>query len=262
MINCLRIEFDREIPIISNSIADNIIVVEEARDNIIKFSTNEPEAIYKIINNQEHSLPQIIYSKPYKNVFKIYGIGDNGANGINAIFKNVIMNRTFKIKNEIYEIKGIPTIESNIDVLPYNNGRINTYTTLAPINIFNTHNHKVFKSILYKHFENGEFDNKNIEKVNSFYDDIKIYANEQIRDSIAYTISNLLKKDKAAFEFISKINIEWENIKIVHEKYHSQERSMPMIKGKFRSNFVLPKFVGYKIGKGFGELSLKDSYKI
>jgi hypothetical protein len=34
---------------------------------------------------------------------------------------------------------------------------------------------------------------------------------------------------------------------------------MPMIIGKFRTNFVLPKFVGYKIGKGFGELSLKTN---
>lgn len=261
MITHLRIELEKNIQT-DGSFVDNIILVEEARDNIIKFSSNEPESIYKIINNQEHSLPHIIYAKPYNNIISIYGLGDNGANGINAIFKNVIMNQTFKIKNEIYKLKGIPTIESNIDLLPYNNGRMNTYTTITPINIFNTFNHKIFKFMLYKHFKDGNFDKNDTEKVKSFYDDIKNYANEQIKDSIAYITSTLLKKEKDYFEFISKIEIEWEDIKIIHGKYHSEEKKMPMIKGKFRSNFVLPKFVGYKIGKGFGELSLKDSYKI
>lgn len=261
MITCLKIEFDKDI-LRDRNFIDNIALTEEARDNIIKFSSNEPENIYKIINNQEFSLPYIIYSKPYKNIFKIYGLGDNGINGINAIFKNIIMNQTFKIKNEIYKLKGIPTIESNIDLLPYNNGRINTYTTITPINIFNKFNHKIFKAILYKHFTDGNYDKNNIQKVKSFYEDIKKYADEQIKDSIAYLVSNLLKKEKDYFEFISKIKIEWEDIVIVHGKYHSEEKKMPMIIGKFRSNFVLPKFIGYKIGKGFGELSLKDSYNI
>jgi hypothetical protein len=169
------------------------------------------------------------------------------------------MTRTFKIKTEIYTIKGIPTVEGDIDFLPYNNGRENTYTTITPINVFNKFNHKVFKAILYKHFKDGNFNLEQKEQVKTFNEEIGTYASEQIKDYIAYLLSKVLKKDKAYFEFVSKIEIKWEDIRLIHGKYHSEEKRMPMIIGKFRTNFVLPKFVGYKIGKGFGELSLKTN---
>ncbi|MDD2640108.1 MAG: hypothetical protein PHS65_03860 [Arcobacteraceae bacterium] len=263
MITCLKIKLDKKIPTDNtNSVIDNIVLVEEVRDNIIKFSSDEPESLYRLINNQDHSLPCIVYAKPYEDTIKVYGLGDDGLNGINAIFKNVVMNQTFKIKNEIYKIKGFPIVENNIDLLPYSNGRENVYTTITPINIFNRFNHKVFKAILYKHFKDGNFDSNQAENVKSFYKEIAAYVNEQIRDSIAYMVSKILKKEKEYFEFVSKIEIDWDDIKIIHGKYHSEEKKMPMVIGKFRCNFVLPKFIGYKIGKGFGELSLKDSCKI
>lgn len=262
MIVQLRIKLDKNINYTKANSLDHIIVVEDIRDNIIIFSNDEPEAIRSIINYELHKLPSVIYASPYNDTISIYGLGDNGAIAINSIFKNVLLNKTIKIKNDIYKVVGIPTIESSIDFLPYNNGRLNTFTTLTPINIFNRYNHKVFKSILCKHFKDGKFDIKNTIAINNFYKDIKKYALEQIRDSIRFSVSNLLKKDKSHFKFIDNIEIEWEDIHIVFHHYHSQEKKMPMIVGKFRSNFVLPKFIGYKIGKGFGELILKDSYNI
>ena len=262
MITQLSVQLDRNIKFNKNNSLEFITVIEEIRDNIIKFSNDEPEFIMNIINNQAHKLPFVLYSCPHVNTIKIFGLSDNGSIAINSIFKNVLLNKTFKIKNEIYTVVGIPTIETNIDLLPHNNGTENTYTTLSPINIFNKYNHKIFKAILHKHFEDGKFDKSKIDKVNAFYTDIKEYANSQIRDSIAYTTSVALNKDKEYFEFIKNISIEWEDIQLVFNHYHSQEKKMPMIIGKFRSNFILPKFIGYKIGKGFGELSLKDNYKL
>lgn len=261
MINKLKIILDREVSFNKNNSLEYITVVEDIRDNIIKFSNNEIDSVREIINNSAHTLPSVIYASPYKDAIYIYGLGDNGSIAINSIFKNVLMNQTLKIKNDIYKIKGIPTIESNIDLLPYNNGSINTYTTLTPINIFNQVSHKVFKAILHRHFPDGKFDKSKEQNVNSFYDDIKKEANIQIKDSIANTVSTILKKEKSYFEFIKNIEIEWEDIQLVFNHYHSQEKKMPMVIGKFRSNFVLPRFIGYKIGKGFGEIILKDNYK-
>lgn len=262
MITQLKIKLDRKVNHNKANSLDHITVIEEIRDNIIKFSNDEPEPIRNIINNTLHTLPSVIYASPYNDTICIYGLADNGYMAINSIFKNVLLNKTLKIKNDIYKVVGIPTIESNIDFLPYNNGNINTYMTLTPINIFNDHNHKIFKAILCRHFKDGKYDKSDNIAVESFYTDIKEYALEQIKTSIRYSVSTLLKKDKSCFEFIEHIEIEWDRIQLIFNHYHSQEKKMPMIIGNFRSNFVLPRFLGYKIGKGFGEIMLKDNYKI
>lgn len=236
---------------------DSILIIENIRDAVIKMNNNEPDNILNIINNKEHSLPNIIFSRPYKNMIKIFGIGEKGSNAINAIFKNVLLNGYFKIKDKNYNVVGIPSFVNNNDLLPFSNGGINHYTTITPINVFNKHNHGAFKRLLYKHFPSGNFDINLKENVEDFYSEIKEFTNEQIKNSIAYICSKVLNKPMEDFEFIKNIEIEWESILLQHKKYHSEEKAMPMITGRFKSNFVLPKFVGYKIGKGFGELSLK-----
>jgi len=257
MLSCLTIALDKDVKF-DGSQHDDLVIIEEVRDNILKFTNGESEQIRSAINNKEHELPSILYSRPYQNKIRIFGIGANGSNGLNAIFKNVIINKTFKIKNEIYSVKGIPNYDGNLDFLPYNNGCVNIYTTLTPINIFNKFNHKIFKAILYKYFIDGNYDASNAVAVEGFTKAITEYANQQIKDSIAYLLHKVLGKSKESYEFINTIQIEWDEIKVVHALFHTEEKKMPMIRGKFRSNFVLPKFVGYKIGKGFGELSLKQ----
>ena len=252
----LQIKLNKEIAFKNEF--DSIITTENYRDSIIKMSNNEPSEILRIINNMENSYPNIVYAKPYKDTVRIFGFGDKGVLAINSIFKNVLLNKGLKIKDETYQVVGIPTINDNFDFLPHNNGRWNTYTTITPINIFNRHNHKVFKSILCRYFENGIFDASKTDKVEAFYKNIQEFATENLRDSIAYMCASILNRNKSEFEFVNSINFEWEDMIIVHRKYHSQEMKMPMIKGRFKCNFVLPKFIGYKIGKGFGELSLKN----
>ncbi|MCK9549271.1 hypothetical protein [Aquamicrobium sp.] len=261
MFNVLDIRLTKAIPINTQK-HDSIITIESIRDFILKVCDNEPEMIRSIINKKEHSLPHIIYSKPYKNQIRIFSLGDNGRVALNAIYANVVSKGYIKIKNESYKIQGVPKILTDIQTLPTKNGAIHTYTTLTPINIFNKYNHKVFLAIANKHFEGG----KNISggspaQKKAFYDEISVYVNTQIKDNIRYLLSSLIPgKTKEDFVFVDDIKIEWEKIDIIFEKYHTEEKSMPMIIGKFRSNFALPKFLGYKMGKGFGEISLKSMY--
>jgi hypothetical protein len=239
---------------------DSIITIESIRDFVLKVCDNEPDMIRDIINNKERTLPNILYSRPYKNQIRIFSLGDKGRIALNAIFANITSKGYVKIKNESYKIKGIPKILSDIQTLPVRDGSIYTYTTLTPLNIFNRYNHKVFLAIANKHFEGG----RNIkggtpEQKKAFYNEVSIYANEQIKDNIRYLLSSLIPgKSKEEFLFVDDIKIEWEKIDVIFERYHTEEKPMPMIIGKFKSNFSLPKFLGYKIGKGFGELSLKE----
>ena len=259
MYSVLDIQLTKEVPMNTQK-HDSIITIESIRDFVLKVCDNEPDMIRDIINSKSHTLPNILYSRPYKNQIRIFSLGDKGRVALNAIFANIASKGYVKIKNENYKIKGVPRILSDIQTLPVRDGSLHTYTTLTPLNIFNKHNHKVFLAIANKHFEGGkDIKRGTLQQRKAFFDEIGIYANEQIKDSIRYLLSSLIPgKNKEEFVFVDDIKVEWENIDIVFERYHTEEKPMPMIIGKFNSNFALPKFLGYKIGKGFGELSLKS----
>lgn len=261
MIVKLEIYLNEEVKLDKTDSADCITTIESIRDSIIKLSNDEPELIRNIINHQKHEIPNVIYTLPHGKSITIYGLKDNGSIAISSVFKNIINNRGIKIKNHFYKIGKKPSIENNITFLPQNNGKVNTYTTATPINIFNKHNHKVFKFILYKYFKDGRFDKNNKLATDGFYSEIKEYASRQIKDSIAYMTAQTLGKNKEDITFINDLYIEWESIRIVFRHFHSEEKKMPMVIGQFNTNFLLPELVGYKIGKGFGRLLLKENYK-
>lgn len=259
MYSALDIRLTKSVPMNTQK-HDSIITIESIRDFVLKVCDNEPDMIRDIINNKEHSLPSILYSRPYKNQIRIFSLGDKGRVALNAIFANIASKGYIKIKNENYKVKGTPKILTDIQTLPVKDGSAHTYTTLTPMNIFNKHNHKVFLAIANKHFEGG----RNIkggskEQRKAFYGEVSEYVNGQIKDSIRYLLASLIPgKKKEEFLFVDDIKIEWANMEVIFERYHTEEKPMPMIVGKFKSNFALPKFLGYKIGKGFGEISLKS----
>jgi len=258
MFACLHINLEKEIKT-DNQKFDSLITIEDIRDNIIKLTNDEPLLIKNVINNNKNTMPYIIYSKPYKNQIRIFAMTENGKLALNSIFMNLLQVGTLKIKNEYYKIKGIPQLDDEVSFLPYNNGRINIYTTLTPINIFNRHNMKIYSAIMKKYFPNSmKYKDGTVNQQKAFNNELKIYVNSQIKDYMKYMLSKLIKdKNKEDFEFIDNIKIEWEELHVRYDKYHTEERVIPMITGKFKSDFILPKFIGYKIGKGFGELSLK-----
>lgn len=241
---------------------DNLLIVESIRDYIIKICDNEPEYVKNILNYKEHAMPKIIYSRPFKNSVRIFSLGEEGRIALNSIFIKIMSNGYLRIKNKDYKISGTPKLEIDLPFLPTSNGEFNIYTTLTPLNVFNRHNQKVFQAILAKHFGDGNYiDNSKKESVVAFYKEIEIYTAEQMKSSIQYSLSQLMGRKPSDFEFVNNIKIEWEDINIIHAHYHSEEKALPMVVGKFKSDFTMPKFLGYKIGKGFGEMSYKGVEK-
>jgi len=236
-----------------------IIDIESYRDCILSFCNNEPQSILDIVNNKKHSYPKIIYSKPQGNTIRIFSIGEEGRVALNTIFANVVKKSYVKITGKKYALKGIPKIEFDLEYLPYINGNINTYTTLTPINVFNKKNIVVFQAILSKYLEKGKNFNEHSEDIKQkVYNELSNFSTNVIKDNIKYMLSEILPdKQKDNFKFVDSIEINWEDFGYFYSYYHSEEKPLPMIRGRFTSNFVLPKFVGYKIGKGFGELSHK-----
>jgi len=258
MFNVIHIKLENNI-IRDSQKFDSLITVESIRDFILNICDNEPDTIRDIINHKEHTLPKILYSRPYKNMVRIFSLGEEGRMALNSIFVNLMRVGYIKIKNKRYKLKGSPIIETDIATLPVCDGATYTYTTLTPLMVFNKKNHKVLHALAGKHFEQGAYYEKGTpEQQEAFKKDLIEFTNQQIKDGIKYLLSSIIPgKSKEEFEFVESIEIEWEDIRVIFTKYHTEEKGIPMVTGRFKTNFSMPKFLGYKIGKGFGELSLK-----
>ena len=258
MFSSLTIKFSKDI---TNNIdkAKEVEVIESYRDFILSICNKEPNIIKETINYTKHSFPIIIYSKPQKNAIRIFGLGEKGQLALNSIYVNLKKVGYAKIKGKEYKLKGDPRIASNIDLLPFMNGSNNVYTTLTPISIFNKKNICVFHAIMKEHLDpNKSFEEHSDEIRKIVNNKLANFSTHVIKENIAYMLSQVLpNKMKEDFPFVDTIKIKWDNIRFIMARYHSEEKEMPMIVGKFTSDFVLPKFVGYKVGKGFGELSHK-----
>lgn len=258
MLIVLNLVVDKDIPFTEKF--DRILNIEEIRDFVIKMSNNEEDSIRGILNHSSHSIPKIIYARPHKNKIKIYGIGDDGSRAIKRLQEMFRDKKSIVIKNKRYEIRQ-SFVTDNLQFLPRSTEIKNRYTTLTPLCVINKYNQRTYQWIVGKNFGDGKYiQHGTEEQLKSFYKDIEEFTSNQIRDYIKYMLSQLFKgKNKDDFKFADNIIIEWESINIIHHHYHTEEKSIPMVTGQFTTNYELPKFVGYKIGKGFGELLLKSN---
>lgn len=238
---------------------DDLITIESLRDYIIGATAKQPPMICDIINHKTRTMPRVIYSRPHRNMVRIFGIGEAGVLALNAIMVTLYSENRLRVKNVDYTIKNMQ-IKHDLPLLPFKDGAIHEYTTLTPISVFNDDNYRMFHHYEALHC-GGKMRDASKEQKDAFVKAVRNFVNEQIRDFIKYLLSQIMpNKNKSDFLFVDDIMIEWVDFNILpRARYHTEERGMPMITGRFRSNFQLPKFIGLRIGKGFGELSLKSS---
>lgn len=239
---------------------DDLITIESVRDYIISATSAQPEMIRNIINLKEREMPKVIYSRPNNNMVRIFGIGDKGIMALNAILATLNGERRLRVKNINYGIRDMK-LAYDLPFLPTSTGGWHEYTTLTPISVFNNDNYRMFHHYEMLHC-GGKMSNATPQQKAAFTTAIQEFVTHEIRDSIKYMLSQVIPtKRKEDFLFVDHIQIEWDNFTILpRARFHTEENGTPMMIGRFRSNFVLPKFVGLRIGKGFGELSHKRSF--
>lgn len=177
----------------------------------------------------EHKQPPVIYIKPYKKGFEIV-FYFNDFKAINHLINKIKENRNFYG----IEINNVWSKEESL-IPPIKLLEPIIYTTRTPLIVG-------VNSIEWG-ITNNIKDNE---------EKLKDYLVYKIKDSIAHQLK----------EYIG-VDIDTKDIKIDIKDYrffyYNYKNSFyPAFNTSFESNYQLPRFVGYKIGLGFGEIFKKN----
>ena len=199
-------------------------------------SVNKRDQYIEKILWHKHIPPELIYRRPTKDYLEII----NYTNDIEMMeyFKNIVVGKEIYNSQGKSKIKHVSLKTENFEIpkplAPY----FAVYRTRTPIIIAS----------------NGD----EIEKIRKIEDDnkaIKAFLKEFIVDSILHQARHYLGVEIPE-DYRKQILIDVIDIKYFYVPYPKREVKLnfPSVRCKVISNFLLPRFVGYRIGYGFGEL--------
>ena len=181
----------------------------------------------------EHKQPPVIYAKPFRKGFEII-FYFNDFDAITHLMEKIKENRNFYG----VEISKVWSKEESL-IPPIKTTEPITYTTRSPL-IVGTNP-----------VEWGITNNIKNDK-----EKLKEYLIYKIKD----TISHQLKEYIGIEVDLKDVQITVQECKFFFQKY--KESSYPAFTATFESNYQLPRFVGYKIGLGYGEIYKKREVSI
>lgn len=187
-------------------------------------------------NQNIRRYPYVLFGKPNRNTFYMYGYDNEGKRLLNIIKKSLSL--TLSIDNKDFNITNVKEIE--YDSMPKSSFESITYFTSTPILLFSKNSIKKVEGIVYSK------DLTNIEKDKQ----IQEFSNILIRRSVKHIFKELVGKSKEVFE---NIEINWNEFKLIVIKDKDSKKFA--IVGNFKSNWHLPKFIGNRTGAGFGKLT-------
>ena len=179
----------------------------------------------------KHTTPELIYVKPFKNSFEIISV-KNDISIISHIADKIEKNRDF------YGKKIEKVFLKNEQFLFPQRG-LTFYSTRTPIIIGNNEKEIGISFAC---------------KVKNNMEDLTRYIAHRIKSDAEYQIKNWFGLDLKIDDF-SIISIS--NLKQLFLDYKDGVK-VPAVTMDFVSNFRLPRFVGYKIGLGWGEIIEKE----
>lgn len=189
-------------------------------------------------DNKVRKVPYVLYGKPHKNSFKLFSYGDEDYRLLERIRGQLKFQ--FKVGGKAFQIKDVSLRKQ--DTMPRSAISQVDYATTTPILMFTGKARKWLDWTL-----NNVKDNTERDKV------IQEKLQRMLIENIRYQMQQVFKhKEYANFD---AIRIEWKTFKLIRIK--SRDKREYAIVGEFKSNYHLPRFVGRRIGIGFGELSEK-----
>ena len=199
-------------------------------------SVNKKNQYVEKILWHKHIPPELIYRKPTKDYLEII----NYANDIEMMgyFKNIVIGK------EIYNNQG----KSKIKHASLKTENFEIPKPLAPcFAVYKTRTPIIIAS-----------NSSEIERIRKIEEDekaLKAFLREFIIDSIFHQTKYYLGIEIPE-KYKKQISIDVIDVKYFYVPYPKKETKLnfPSIRCKVISNFLLPRFIGYRIGYGFGEL--------
>jgi len=220
----------------------SVIRVDSCRQGLLA-SIEQDEILYKAFNFHEKGFPDVIYQKPHNNTWCIYMKGgslafDEANHLVTHLFKHPL-----SINAQTYKMVDFDEIR-NITILPSKTEHKLTYQLITPLILFSSEHFPMYYSILKKHNNDND----------ALQEELKDAAKRLIVSNLKFQLQQQLKYKK--FEALDDVDIEWLDFTVKFGTFHRAERKTPMIFGRFKSTYELPRFIGQKIGKGFGQINL------
>lgn len=187
-------------------------------------------------SNKNRKIPHVLFAKPSKDSFRLFAYGDIGLDILEKIKE--IFPDTIYLKEQKFTVIKIVLNEPE-SIMAKSSAKTINYATKTPIMLFRNQRRKVFDGIIHN---NEDLTKRDIEFQKATHDLIVKNLRYQLK---------ILVKDKE-YPFLDDITLEWQEFKII--KIHNRDSFEPVVVGKFSTSWVLPRFIGQRIGDGFGEI--------
>ena len=220
------------------------------RDLVQENYPNDKDLL-SFVNHHEHSTSPVIYSKPSHSSFSIITFMDENAEKTfeykcyMALLSNLLINTTFKVRNIEFTICDTIITDFNYTPIETNSNGYVISEIIVPMVIGSSNTEYAIAINATK-----DRDGKNLpEESKKIIEELAVNA---IKSSLIAQNRDWFESDVSRLADLAKIKIT--NIVYMPIKYKSKQY-FPAIRGTIRSNTSLPKFLGYKIGFGYGEIA-------
>ena len=185
--------------------------------------------------SNQRKIPYLLFAKPNDNSFRLFAYGEVGLEILEKIKE--IFPDSFYLKEQKFTVQKL-VLQEPESIMPKSLVK-SIYKTKTPIMLFRNQRRKVFDGIV---LHNEDFTKRDIE--------FQKAVNDLIIKNLRYQLKTLVK-DKE-YQFLDDIKLDWEEFKII--KIQNRNSFEPVVVGQFSATWELPRFIGQRIGDGFGEI--------
>jgi hypothetical protein len=187
-------------------------------------------------STNQRKIPYLLFAKPNDKSFRLFAYGEVGLEILEKI-KEIYPNE-FYLKEQKFTVQKLVLNEPE-SIMPKSSAKSIYYKTKTPIMLFRNQRRKVFDGIVH---HNEDFAKRDIE--------FQKAVNDLIIKNLRYQLKTLVK-DKE-YQFLDDIKLDWQEFKVI--KIQNRNSFEPVVVGQFRISWELPRFIGQRIGDGFGEI--------
>ena len=202
----------------------------------LKFKINFHISDDDFKSTNQRKIPYLLFTKPNDNSFRLFAYAEVGLEILEKIKE--IFPDSFYLKEQKFIVQKLVLNEPE-SIMPKSSAKSVYYKTKTPIMLFRNQRRKVFDGIVH---HNEDFAKRDIE--------FQKAVNDLIIKNLRYQLKTLVK-DKE-YQFLDDIKLDWEEFKII--KIQNRNSFEPVVVGQFSTSWELPKFIGQRIGDGFGEI--------